>query len=215
MTRSEYYDEMRRLANEQRSLFNLSSVRVTLTDLRKIFKHHDISISLWPMPGISGDHMKKIKGAYMHVDGQPSVLISRRLPDEQRIFTMAHELKHHLADYDDAAKGITCQFEGATDAKEIAAEVFAAELIYPDTIFISDMSARSIAQGACTDRDIVRLKRSTNTTLSFTALAKKATFLGFASKGSLDGVKWKKLDEEIFGEPLYKRINRYRHYSGQ
>lgn len=213
MTRSEYYDEMRRLAKEQRSLFNLSSVRVTLTDLRKIFKHHGISINLWPMPGISGDHMKKIKGAYMHVDGQPSVLISRRLPDEQRIFTMAHELKHHLADYDDASKGITCQFEGATDAKEIAAEVFAAELIYPDTIFISDMSARSIAKGACTDRDIVSLKRSTNTTLSFTALAKKATFLGYAPKGSFDGVKWKKLEEEMFGEPLYKRINRYRQFS--
>lgn len=213
MTRSEYYDEMRRLANEQRVLFNLSSAKVTLSDLRKIFKHHAISINLWPMPGISGDHMKKVKGAYMHVDGQPSVLISRRLPDEQRIFTMAHELKHHLADYEDAAKGISCQFEGATELKEIGAEVFAAELIYPNAIFITDMDSRSIAKGSCTDQDIVRLKRSSNTTLSFTALAKKATFLGYAPKGSLDGVKWKKLEEEIFGEPLYKRINRYRQFS--
>jgi len=212
MTRSDYYDEMRRLANEQRALFNLLSARVTLSDLRKIFKHHCISINLWPMPGISGGNMKKVKGAYMHVDGQPSVLISRRLPDEQRIFTMAHELKHHLVDYDEAARGISCQFEGATDVKEIGAEVFAAELIYPDITFVSDMDSRSIDKDACTDRDIVSLKRSTNTTLSFTALAKKATFLGYAPKGALAAVKWKKLEEEMFGEPLYKRINRYRQF---
>jgi len=213
MTRSAYYDEMRRLANEQRAFFGLSNAKVTLSDLRKVFKHHGISINLWPMPGIPGGNMKKVKGAYMHLEGQPTVVVSRKLPDEQRIFTMAHELKHHLADFDDASKGISCQFEGATDAKEIGAEVFAAEFIYPDAIFISDMDSRSINKGSCTDHDIVRLKRSTNTTLSFTALAKKATFLGFAPKGSLDGVKWKKLDEEIFGEPLYKRINRYRQFS--
>jgi hypothetical protein len=35
-------------------------------------------------------------------------------------------------------------------------------------------------------------------------------FLGFAEPKSLDGVKWKKLEEELYGEPLYKKLIRRR-----
>jgi hypothetical protein len=46
--------------------------------------------------------------------------------------------------------------------------------------------------------------------LSYTGLAKRATFLGLAPPGSFDQVQWKKLEEHIFGEPAYKRFLRRR-----
>ncbi len=67
-----------------------------------------------------------------------------------------------------------------------------------------------IDKGACTPQVLVHLKRETRTTLSYAGLAKRAEFLGFAERGSLANVKWKKLEEQLFGEPLYKRILRKR-----
>jgi hypothetical protein len=65
-----------------------------------------------------------------------------------------------------------------------------------------------LSAGACVV--IVHLKHDTRTTLSYTGLAKRATFLGLAPAGSLDNVRWKKLEEEIFGEPFYKQLLRRR-----
>ncbi len=54
--------------------------------------------------------------------------------------------------------------------------------------------------------DLVHLKRETRTTLSYTGLAKRAEFLGFSLQGVLANVRWKKLEEDIYGPPLYKRL---------
>jgi hypothetical protein len=35
-------------------------------------------------------------------------------------------------------------------------------------------------------------------------------FLGLAPAGSLNAIRWKKLEEKIFGEPVYKRLLRRR-----
>jgi hypothetical protein len=88
--------------------------------------------------------------------------------------------------------------------------VFAAELIYPEGQFATDLQARDIAMGGCTAEVIVRLKRETRTTLSYAGLVKRAEFLGFAPSGILQGVKWKKLEESIFGLPIYKQIRAQR-----
>jgi hypothetical protein len=34
--------------------------------------------------------------------------------------------------------------------------------------------------------------------------------MGFSAEGSLKAIKWKKLEEQIYGEPLYKRLLRRR-----
>jgi hypothetical protein len=34
--------------------------------------------------------------------------------------------------------------------------------------------------------------------------------MGFAARGSLQGIRWKKLAEDLLGEPLYKAIQRRR-----
>jgi hypothetical protein len=54
------------------------------------------------------------------------------------------------------------------------------------------------------------LKHSTKATISYAGMVKKAYFLGFARNGILDNVKWMKLEEEMYGVPIYKQIQRQR-----
>jgi len=214
MNRSDYYGQMRKLADEQRSLIGLKGPRVLKSDLRKLFKHHGVQVDLWPMPGmVTQKSLKNLRGAYMeHPESGPCVMISRDIPDEPQIFTMAHELKHHLAD----RELITafCHQANTSDVLEIGAEVFAAELIYPQQLFSDNLSSMGVIHGQCTAREIVKLKHETQTTLSYAGLAKRAEFLGFAPADSLKNIKWKKLEESIYGEPVYKQIIRYRRSGG-
>ena len=210
MNRSEYYRQMMELAREQRLVLGLTGSRVLKSDLRKLFKHHGVQVDLWPIQGmVTQKSLKNLRGAYMdHPESGPCVMICREIPDEPQIFTMAHELKHHLAD----KELITafCHESNTSDMIEIGAEVFAAELIYPQQLFTNNLTDMGITSGNCEAKDIVKLKRETQTTLSYAGLAKRAKYLGFAPSGSLIGIKWKKLEESICGEPVYKRINRYR-----
>lgn len=215
MTRTEYYQLQKKLAREQRQLFELTSPVVTLTDLRRAYKHHGISITLWPPKNMSGTKAKKLRGSYHHIEGEPTVLISRNLPKEQRIFTMAHELKHHISDFKLVQSGASaCTITEDNDYIEKGAEIFAAEFIYPENDFTSHLADSGIELGQCTAEDIVKLKRQTGTTLSYTSLGKRADILGYAPKGSLEKVRWIKLEESMFGEPVYKRIIRYRQSVG-
>lgn len=210
MNRSDYYRQLMELAREQRTLMGLNGARVLKSDLRKLFKQHGVQVDLWPMPGMASQKaLKNLRGAYMdHPESGPCVMISRDIPDEPQIFTMAHELKHHLTD----KELITafCHEANVSDVLEIGAEVFAAELIYPQQLFADNLTDIGVERGSCTAQDIVKLKRETQTTLSYAGLEKRAEFLGFAPSGSLKGVKWKKLEESIYGEPVYKRVNRFR-----
>jgi hypothetical protein len=131
-------------------------------------------------------------------------MLAKGLPEDPMVFTMAHELKHHLTD---ARSHLSfCDASNESEPIEIGAEVFAAELIYPEDDFAADMVARKIGVGKCRPEDLVRLKKETRTTLSYTGLSKRAEFLGFSNSGALAGVKWKKLEEEIFGVPFYKQF---------
>jgi len=150
------------------------------------------------------------EGAYFSFEHGPCVLVSRKLPPPQRVYTMAHELKHHLADRNEMIA--FCHEANVPAQIEIGAEVFAAELIYPEDEFAKYFTEKNIKSGACTAEDIVHLKHSTDTTLSYTSLAKRAERMGFALKGSLPKVGWIKLEENLYGEPAYKRINRYRQF---
>jgi Zn-dependent peptidase ImmA (M78 family) len=106
---------------------------------------------------------------------------------------MAHELKHHLVDSE--AGPLLC---GTNDQKariEIGAEVFAAELIYPEKDFVYDLFRliRGMPQNV-TPRLLVELKRTTQTTLSYAALAKRAVLLCLAEERTLNGARWSALE---------------------
>jgi len=202
VNRFAYYEQMKALARQVRLTHHLDTARVLRSDLRRIYRAYGIRIDLWP------HKFRHLRGAYFNDDLGPTVVLARQLPPEPMVFTMAHELKHHLVD-----QGLTisyCDPSNEQEPIEIGAEVFAAELIFPEQDFIDCLKQMGIGQRKCTPEALVRLKRETQTTLSYTGLAKRAEYLNFAPFGSLARIKWKKLEEQIYGEPLYKRILRSR-----
>lgn len=202
MSRFAYYEEVKALARRVRREYGLDTFRVLRSDLRRLYRDYGIKIDLWPHP------FKSLRGAYFDDDLGPTVLLARRLPPEPMIFTMAHELKHHLVDRDLALS--YCDASNARQPIEIGAEIFAAELIFPEQDFVDCLKQMGIGRRACTPEALVRLKRHTQTTLSYAGLAKRAEQLAFAPFGSLAGIRWKKLEEQLYGEPLYKRLLRAR-----
>ena len=202
VNRTAYYREMKQLARATRQEHGLTTPRVQRSHLRTIYRVHDIRIDLWP------HRLREVRGAYFNDELGPAVMLAKGLPEDPMVFTMAHELKHHLADRH--LQLACCSDRNAHEHIEIGAEIFAAELIFPEEDFVAALDAKGIKSGQCTPEIIVHLKRETRTTLSYAGLSKRATFLEFAQPGSLDGVRWKKLEEEIYGEPVYKSILRQR-----
>jgi Zn-dependent peptidase ImmA (M78 family) len=202
MSRSEYYAWLKELARTTRARFGLISPRVLRSDLRRIYSAEGIRIDLWPYK------LRKLRGAYMNDELGPTVMLAKGLPQDPMVFTMGHELKHHLTDSGSSLS--YCDASNQSDPIEIGAEIFAAELIYPDDDFRSDLEEMKIAPGQCTPEVLVKLKHETRTTLSYAGLAKRAEFMGFAVEGSLDKVKWKKIEEDIYGEPIHKWLRRRR-----
>jgi Zn-dependent peptidase ImmA (M78 family) len=202
MTNSEYYEQMKALARHTRARYGLTTPRVLKSDLRRIYRDQGIRIDLWE------GRFKKVRGAYFNDASGPAVMIVKGLPPDPTIFTMGHELKHHLADRD--LPVACCEENPGNRVIEIGAEVFAAELIFPEQDFAQRLGEMGVRTGACRPEDLVRLKVETQTTLSYAGLAKRSEFLGFAVRGSLAKVKWKTLEEQMYGEPAYKRILRHR-----
>lgn len=201
MNRNTYYEEMKASARAVRERFGLVSPRVRLSDLRRIYKDQGIKVDLWKK------RLKGLRGAYFRDESGASVMVDAGLPEEPRIFTLAHELKHHLHDHETRDCFATWAED---DVVEIGAEVFAGELIFPESDFSTFCASNGIQHGGCTPADIVRVKRKSQTTLSYGGLVKRATRLGFARPEDLERIQWRKLEEQLYGEPDYKRILRYR-----
>ncbi len=202
MNRSVYYDEMKELARSTRAKYGLTTPRVQKSHLRNIYRDQGIHIDLWP------HRLREVRGAYFNDEFGPTVMLIKGLPEDPTVFTMAHELKHHLVDRD--LPVACCSDRNIDQHIEIGAEIFAAEFIFPEADFVKALSEKGVTTGTCTAHAIVHLKRTTRTTLSYTGLAKRAHFLSLAPAGSLDGIAWKKLEEQLYGEPFYKRLQRER-----
>src|SRR4029078_11820772 len=114
-------------------------------------------------------------------------MIAKGLPQDPMVFTMAHELKHFFRDRD---LGISyCDQSNLNKSLEIGADVFAAELLFPDRDFMSHMNAMGIRRDQCLPKSLIQLKRKTGTTLSYAGLAIKAERLGYAPSHSLTTIK--------------------------
>src|SRR4051794_27354549 len=135
-------------------------------------------------------------------------MIAKGLPQDPMVFTMAHELKHFFRDRD---LGISyCDQSNLNKSIEVGAEIFAAELIFPDRDFISYMTQMGIRNDQCLPKNLILLKRQTGTTPSYAGLAIKAERLGFAPSHSLTTIKtWRKL-EALHSPPVRRpRWNRF------
>src|SRR5919112_6795719 len=192
MNRHAYYEDLKLLAREVRAEHGLSSPRVLPSDLMKIYSYYGIEVDEWPY------RFRNLRGAFIDDDLGPTVMIAKGLPQDPMVFTMAHELKHFFRDRD---LGISyCDQSNLKKSLEVGAEIFAAELLFPDRDFMSHMNAMGIRRDQCLPKTLIQLKRKTGTTLSYAGLAIKAERLGYAPSHSLTTIKtWRRL-EALYSE---------------
>lgn len=195
-----YYEDLKLLARQVRAENGLSSPRVLPSDLRRIYAKHGIEVDEWPY------RFRNLRGAFIDDHLGTTVMLAKGLPRDPLVFTMAHELKHFYRDRD---LGISyCDQSNLHRSLEIGAEVFAAELLFPDRDFVAHMKMMGIRGEGCLPKTLVHLKRKTGTTLSYAGLAIKAERLGFAPSHSLTTIKtWRKL-EALYDEPVRRSFGR-------
>jgi len=189
-----YYEDLRRLARQVRAENGLSSPRVLATDLMRIYAKHGIVVDEWP------HRFRHLRGAFINDHLGTTVMLAKGLPQDPMVFTMAHELKHFFRDRD---LGISyCDQSNLNKSIEVGAEIFAAELLFPDRDFSTHMTTMGIRREQCLPKTLIELKRKTGTTLSYAGLAIKAERLGFAPAHSLTTIKtWRRL-EALYSAPL-------------
>lgn len=183
-----YYYEMRELALEVRARNGIEGSDLSMRDMWRIYCQEGIG-------KLDFRHgFKDLRGAYFNDDCGVTVMLAGGLPDEPTIFTMAHELKHHLVDSEGGP--LVCRTNEQTRRIEIGGEVFAAELIYPEKDFVYDLFRllRGMPQ-TLSPEVLVELKRKTNTTLSYAALAKRTVLLRLADEKTFRDVRWGTLQE--------------------
>ncbi|HEV8429133.1 MAG TPA: ImmA/IrrE family metallo-endopeptidase [Pyrinomonadaceae bacterium] len=200
MNTQRYYEDLKLLARQVRAENGLSSPRVLPSDLMRIYTKHGIEVDEWPY------RFRNLRGAFINDDLGTTVMLAKGLPQDPMVFTMAHELKHFFRDRD---LGISyCDQSNLNKSIEVGAEIFAAELIFPDRDFVSHMTRMRIPSNQCLPKDLIQLKRQTGTTLSYAGLAIKAERLGFAPSYSLTTIKtWRKL-EALHSPPIRKPSGR-------
>lgn len=197
MNTQHYYEDLKLLARQVRAENGLSSPRVLPSDLMRIYAKHGIEVDEWPY------RFRNLRGAFINDELGTTVMLAKGLPRDPMVFTMAHELKHFFRDRD---LGISyCDQSNLRKSIELGAEIFAAELIFPDRDFVSYMTRMGIRTNQCLPKDLVKLKRQTGTTLSYAGLAIKAERLGFAPSHSVTTIKtWRKL-EALHNPPFSHR----------
>ena len=128
------------------------------------------------------------------------------LPYEPKLFALVHELKHHYRDRLAIGAGVVhCGDYDANELIEKGAEVFAAEFIYPEAEFADDLSKSRIRVRLASD--LVEIKRACKAHVSYQFIRKRLERLGLTSAGQFDGVQFQKLEEQLYGTPVYRRTS--------
>ena len=200
MNTQSYYEDLKALARQVRAENGLSSPRVLPGDLMRIYAKYEIVLDQWPY------RFRNLRGAFINDDLGMTIMIAKGLPQDPMVFTMAHELKHFFRDRD---LGISyCDQSNLNKALEIGAEIFAAEMLFPDRDFIAQMKMMGVRTNQCLPKTLISLKRKTGTTLSYAGLAIKAERLGFAPAHSVTTIKtWRRL-EALYGPPVRRPARR-------
>jgi Zn-dependent peptidase ImmA (M78 family) len=201
--RSQYYKELKELAQEVRRKYQLATPDISLSAIRNIYKDEKIILDYW------NHKLKKLRAAYMLLDGVPHVMLNGQIkPKEPRIFSLCHELKHHYRDQE-ILKGhgyMGCQDISWSDGSpvEIGAEIFAAEFIYPEAEFLNFIKDIGIRQGNCSKEQVVQLKRDCGAPVSYAFVRKRLEWFHIIKRGTFDGIQFQKLEDEIYGVPWWK-----------
>lgn len=200
MSRSQYYNELRALALAKRAEYGVVTATLNLTVVRNIYKKEGIAIDLQKLKGY------KIKAAYYCDNHDYSVLVSKDLPREPKLFALVHELKHHYRDQEEILSGeIRCGDYNANELIEKGAEVFAAEFIYPEAEMKALISQMDITAANVTAERIVEFKRNAPASVSYTFVRKRFARFEICPMEQYKNVQFTKLEEEIHGLPIYKQ----------
>jgi Zn-dependent peptidase ImmA (M78 family) len=171
-----YYQAMRQLAHEKRTEHHVETASFNLQAIRRIYRAEGIKMDYW-------DTSSRIRAAYFCEDNDYSVLINRKLPREPKLFSLAHELKHHYVDQLIIQAGkIRCGDYNANQTIEIAAEVFAAEFIYPEAEMLSLLSELGITKENCSPDKIVEFKRHCPAVVSYKFIVKRLEWFKLCSR---------------------------------
>jgi Zn-dependent peptidase ImmA (M78 family) len=199
MSRRAYYEDLLQLAHEKRQQYSVNTAAFGLRELRTIYREEGICLDAWPLP-------RRVKALYMCEDGDCSVAYQPSLPYEPKLFALVHELKHHYRDRPAIGAGVVhCGDYDANELIEKGAEVFAAEFIYPEAAFADDLSKSQISVRRASD--LVDIKRACKAHVSYQFIRKRLKRLGLTSAGQFDGVQFQKLEEQLYGAPVYRRTS--------
>ena len=182
-----YYCEMKELARQVREHYALVSPRVRCSELRKIYRAQGIGLTLWP------GKVRNLRGAYFNDELGVNVIVMKELPEDAMVFTMAHELKHHLVD-----SGLKPYSKWRFDQPnpiEVGADLFAAELICPEKAFESDLERMRARASECPVDVILRLKKKTGTSLPYRVFRERAVLMGFAPASMFRVSFWQKQEK--------------------
>ena len=191
------------MALDLRERYDVASRDVSLSRVRAIYKAEGIQLDYWPY------RLRKVRAAYFLVDNEAHVLLNAGMkPKEPRIFALCHELKHHLVDQELArAGGLGCREDVSWQASapiEIGAEVFAAELIFPESEFLALLGELGL-EGISDAAEVVQLKRACPAPVSYVFLQKRLRWFGLTGPNAFKGVQFQKLEERLYGAPFYRR----------
>jgi Zn-dependent peptidase ImmA (M78 family) len=198
--RSAYYEKCRALALAKRADHSVQTAALNLVVMQSIYRAEGITIDRRKTKA------NRIRAAYYCDDGECSVWLNAGLPREPKLFALTHELKHHYLDQAEIQSGrIECGDYNAHEVIEKAAEVFAAEFIYPETEMKSLVSQLNISNLNCTPEKIVEFKQACRACVSYTFVVKRFEWFGLCPRGAFSKVQFKKLEEELLGVPIYKQ----------
>ena len=199
MIPSLYYREMRSLALAKRVEHCVETQLLDIKFMQGIYKTEGIKIDRW-------DTSPRIRAAYLCESNDYSVLLNKNLPREPKLFSMAHELKHHYADQSSLKSGnIKCGDYNANKVIEIGAEIFAAEFIYPEDEMKDLLDELGINHENCTPQKIVEFKRVCPGIVSYSFLVKRFEWFGLYEQRMHKDIMFQKLEEQMYGLPIYKQ----------
>jgi hypothetical protein len=198
---------MRKLALAKRAKYGVATASLGLRVVRRIYKIEGIKIDSWNIKG------QKIRAAYFCDDNDYSVLLNKNLPRQPKLFSLVHELKHHYVDQEKIKNGqIKCGDYNANQTIEIGAEVFAAEFIYPEDEMRILATQLGISERNCSPKEVVQFKRRCAAPVSYKFIVKRFEWFGFCERGEFSRTRFQKLEERLYGLPIYKQdwFKRYR-----
>lgn len=200
LNRTAYYQQCRALAQAKRAEHSVVTPLLNLLVMAQIYKKEGIALDRRKLSG------NRIKAAYYCDDRECSVLLNTSPPREPKLFALAHELKHHYLDRERILNGqIECGDYNANEIIEKGAEVFGAEFIYPEVEMRQLIGQMGITNLTCDARAIVEFKRACRACISYTFIVKRFARFGLCQQGVFAKVQFKKLEERIYGLPVYKR----------